>query len=383
MLEINQYPYHKISSDKMLELEYIEDVLKSGQTSGNQYQANKVSDILKKDFNFKNVLLTPSATAALEMMALLLNIGPGDEVIMPSFTFVSTANAFALRGAKVVFADIEEKTLNLCPQSLEKSITEKTKACVVIHYGGVAADLTKIQNICIKNNIILLEDAAQCIGSQYDDKFLGSFGSLACLSFHQSKNIQCGEGGALLINDNKYIDAARIIQEKGTNRFDFKSGKANKYVWQSLGSSYLMPELSAAYLRAQLTHWKPWQVERIKVWNSYYKCLKVFSDKGLCKIASLHDKVAHNAHIFWLVLPEANIKEDFIDFMNAHSVQVATHYEPLHKSKAAEKFALNYQKLNVTESIVEGLVRLPIYSQLSEDLNNIILALNKFFKELQ
>ena len=379
MQQVYDIPYHQVYSDKELELKYLNEVLESGATSGNQGQCQKVIEKLKSDFSYKEVLLLPSATSALEMMALLLEIAPGDEVIMPSFTFVSTANAFALRGAKIVFVDIEEDTLNLCPLSLEEAITSATKACVVIHYGGVAAKLNEIQSICQKNNVILLEDSAQCIGSQYKGTYLGNFGELSCLSFHQSKNVQCGEGGALIINSEKYTKRARIIQEKGTNRFEFKEGRVNKYHWLDLGSSYLMPELSAAYLRAQLSHWEEQQEIRQKNWHQYYEAFLNLQKLGHCRLVNLPKDVEVNGHVFYLLLNSQDERESFVAYMKTQSIQVATHYEALHLTKFGIKLTQTVGDLKHTEKVVSRLVRLPTYPMSKESSARVIKAVNSYF----
>ncbi|MCB9026089.1 MAG: dTDP-4-amino-4,6-dideoxygalactose transaminase [Bdellovibrionaceae bacterium] len=377
-----EIPYHKVFANKALELKYINEVLESGKTSGNQEQCQNVINCLKRDFSYNDVLLMPSATSALEAMALLLDIQVGDEIIMPSFTFVSTANAFALRGAKIVFADIESETLNLCPKSLERSITPKTKACIVINYGGIAAKIYEIKDLCEKNNIVLLEDAAQCLGSKYQGEFLGSFGSMSCLSFHESKIVQCGEGGALILNDSRFLQRARRIQDKGTNRHEFKLGNVSKYQWQDLGSSYLMSELNAAYLRSQLNFWQEIVETRKKIWNLYHNAFSSFENSGICQTAKIPKDAITNGHIFYLVFSNSTQRDNFTIHMKREGVECVTHYEPLHNSPMAAKLGVNFESLDVTEKVFAGLVRLPIYPGLESKIELIIKAVKTYFNKI-
>lgn len=373
-------PYHQTDCDADKALAYSREVIESGQTSGNKRQSELVQNLLKREFAFKEVFLMPSATSALESMALLLDIQPGDEVIMPSFTFVSTANAFALRGARIVFVDIEPETLNLCPRALERAITPKTKACVVIHYAGVAAKIQEIQVICEQHQLHLLEDTAQCLGAQFEDKFLGHFGTMACLSFHESKMVQCGEGGALIINDPSYVDRAHILQDKGTNRYDFSRGLVRKYHWLDLGSSYLMPELSAAYLRSQLENWRTWLEIRQQIWQQYFLHLQSYQDRGWCQLAKVPQGAKLNGHIFYVIFPERVHRDKFIEHMKNASIEVSTHYEPLHQGQAARQFAEVRGSMPVTEQVAAGLVRLPIYPKMYDQQAKVIEAIQQFFK---
>ena len=261
------------------ELSFLKEVIEKRKICGDGYYTSECSKLLAEYLDCKNILLTTSCTHALEMCAILLDIKTGDEIIMPSFTFVSTANAFLLRGAKIVFVDIDPNTMNISPDEIEKNITEKTKLIVIVHYAGAACDLDAIMGISYKYNIPFVEDAAQCIGSFYKGKHLGTFGVMGCLSFHETKNIHCGEGGALIINDNSLLERAEILREKGTNRKKYLSGQVDKYSWVDVGSSYLPSELNAAFLYCQLENIENVNKSRRKIWEEYYSSLS--SIKGI------------------------------------------------------------------------------------------------------
>lgn len=308
-------------------------------------------------------LLTNSCTQALEMAAILLDLGPGDEVIMPSYTFVSTANAFALRGAVPVFVDVNPKTLNIDVSQIEQAITQKTKAIVAVHYAAMACDMPLIMDLAKKYELFVVEDAAQCIDAYFEDKHLGTIGHLGAFSFHHTKNIHSGLGGALLINDKKLVERAYAVWQKGTNREAFLHGKVDKYTWVDLGSSYLMSEITAALLSAQLDEVKEVTKKRLDIWN-YYQA--AFKNLGF-GLPGGNDKARHNGHLFYLLLPSFEARSDFISHMQKAGIQVATHYEPLHSSVAGKKWGLVSQKLFNTDDLACRLVRLPLFSELTEE----------------
>jgi dTDP-4-amino-4,6-dideoxygalactose transaminase len=309
-----------------------------------------------------NVLATHSCTAALEMSAILIDIKKGDEVIMPSYTFVSTANAFAIRGAKIVFADIDYENLNIDENKVSELITKKTKAIVVVHYAGVACKIDKILSIAKKNNLFLIEDAAQAFMSKYKGKYLGTFGDFGTFSFHETKNLICGQGGMLLVNKKSYLKRATYLRDKGTNRSEYNRKMIKNYTWVDLGSSYTMGELSASILKVQLK--KKFEIfkKKRKIWMMYYNYLKPYN-----KYFDLPIRInkESNGHIFYLLLPNKVIRDNLKKKI-AKYVFLATHYEPLHKSKAGKIYGKTKNKLRVTESISKRLIRLPTYLHLNE-----------------
>lgn len=365
-------PFHKFPKFPDREKYFINQVLESEQTCGNGIQCQSVEEQLRTDFQFKNVLLTPSATHALEMMALLMDCKPGDEVIMPSYTFTSTANAFALRGAKIVFVDIDE-SLNLCPQKLLEAINPNTKACVVIHYGGLAADCEALERICKSHNILLLEDAAHGLGAKYKNSYLGGIGEMGCLSFHQTKNVQCGEGGALIVQDEDLFRRAQIVQEKGTNRKEFKAGLVNKYQWQDIGTSNIMPELSAAYLRAHLEKWQEITSRRQQLFNLYRSELVEAVSAKKVQLPIINQNASGNGHIFYLLFHNEADALGFKSRMLDLGIQVTSHYEPLHLTKVASRWSRVHGNLNRTEQVAKSLVRLPLFFGLEDCQQKLIV----------
>lgn len=336
---------------------------------------------LKESCNAEKVLLTTSCTHALEMAAILLEVQPGDEVIMPSFTFVSTANAFALRGAKIVFVDIHPKSMNIDERLIEAVITEKTKAVVVVHYGGVGCNMEVIVPLAEKHNIAVVEDAAQCVGATYQGKALGTFGDFGTFSFHETKNIHCGEGGALLINNPKFAARAEIIREKGTNRAQFLRGQVDKYTWVDLGSSYLPSELNAAYLLAQLNEKEKVSDRRRAIWNLYYKGLEPLSRNGHI---GLHDALSgndeHNGHLFFIKCKDVNERSRLISHLKANEIQSVFHYVPLHSAKAGRELGIMIGEDRYTTKESERLLRLPLHYELSnKDINRIVAEVKAFY----
>lgn len=318
-------------------------------------------------------LLTTSCTDALEMAAILTGVGSGDEVIMPSFTFVSSANAFVLRGAKVRFVDVESKSMNLDLEAVRKAINSKTKVILIVHYAGMSCDMEELQKICHENKLILVEDAAQALLSTYNGKSLGTFGDMACFSFHDTKNIHCGEGGAFIVNNSDFLERAEIIIEKGTDRSKFLNGIVDKYTWQDIGSSFLLSELNAAFLAPQLKNARNITDRRLIIWTEYKKHL------GSLKHIEPIDGVSHNAHLFAIICPDVFTRSRFIAHMKEHGIQVVPHYVPLHSSPAGKRFGeFSGEDINTT-SMSERLVRLPLfYSMTDEQVKKVIEATLSF-----
>jgi dTDP-4-amino-4,6-dideoxygalactose transaminase len=327
--------------------------------SSNGYFTNKCELWLKKNINCKEALLVHSCTAALEMCALLLNIKKNDEIIMPSYTFVSTANAFVLRGGVPVFVDIDPKTLNIDPKKIEKAVTKRTKAIVAVHYAGVSCDMDPILKIAKKYKLYMIEDAAQAILSSYKGRPLGSIGDLATLSFHDSKNIHCGEGGALLINNKKFIKRAKILRDKGTNRDDFNNNVVKKYTWVDIGSSYGLSEINAAFLYAQLSESKSIIKNRIKAWNIYHNLFyKLEKEKKITRpIKQSYTK--SNAHIYYIIVKK-KIRDQLIKYLKSQKIFAIFHYVPLHSSNFFMKYNKNKFNLPNTDLLSNSLIRLPL-----------------------
>ena len=343
------------------ELLNIEEAHENMVLAGDGPFTKRCSEFLEQDIGSKKALLTHSCTAALEMTAHLMDFTPGDEVIMPSYTFVSTANAFVLRGAVPVFVDIREVTLNIDENLIESAITPKTKAIVVVHYAGVACEMDKILEIAKNHNLTVIEDAAQGIMSKYKGQSLGSFGDFGCLSFHETKNIHCGEGGALLINDKKYIERAEIIREKGTNRSQFFRGQVNKYRWVDIGSSYLPGELTAAFLFAQLEQTQRITADRLSVWHKYYRIFEDLESTEKVRRPIIPKECEHNGHIYYLLLNKRYNRDSVLHKMNELGVNAVFHYQPLHSSPAGKKYGRHTSPLHVTDDISERIIRLPMW----------------------
>ena len=362
------------------ELSYIAQAHQEGHLSGDGTFTKKCHAWLEKEIGCQKALLTHSCTGALEMAAMLANIGPGDEVIMPSYTFVSTANAFALRGATPVFVDIRSDTLNLDETRVEAAITENTRAIVPVHYAGVACEMDTIMEIAHRHNLIVIEDAAQGIESSYKGRPLGSIGHLATLSFHETKNIISGEGGALLINSVDMCERAEIIREKGTNRSQFFRGQVDKYTWVDFGSSYLPSDLVGAFLWAQMEESKAITRKRLDIWNEYHSAFKELEGQGKIRRPIIPSECAHNAHMYYLLLPDFESRTSLIDSLSKGGIGTVFHYVPLHSSPMGKKVARVSGELHVTEDLSVRLVRLPLWlgleSQLSEVIREIKLWLN-------
>ena len=369
-------PFNKIHLTGKEHL-YISEAMDS-QISGDGKFTKKCSKWLEDTICAEKVLLTHSCTAALEMAAILINIQPGDEVIIPSFTFVSTANAFVLRGAIPVFVDININNLNIDVEKIEKAITKKTKAIIPVHYAGNSCDMRKISEIAKAYGLFVIEDAAQSILSFQNGKHNGSVGDLSTFSFHQTKNITCGEGGALVINNPKLSERAEIIREKGTNRSAFLNKKTSLYTWIDIGSSYLINEISAAFLWAQLQEAKNITSKRLQIWQKYKNEFSEFENNGKLKLQKLSKNSKINAHIFYILLKDKSYQQRFIDYMNKNLIQCLTHYVPLHNSPYGKKISKIKLPLEVTESVSNRLVRLPIWIGLDNYQKLIIQRAKEF-----
>lgn len=362
-----------------VETQYIEAAVKSMKISGDGMFTKKCHQFLESKYGFKKCLLTTSCTDALEMAAILIDIQPGDEVIMPSYTFVSTANAFVLRGAKIVFADSMDNNPNMNVSALEALITEKTKAIVPVHYAGVACDMDAIMTLANKYNLFVVEDAAQAIDSFYKGKPLGSIGHLSAFSFHETKNIISGEGGMLVINDERFIERAEIIREKGTNRSKFFRGEVDKYGWVDIGSSFLPSDIIAAFLFAQLENLEKIQTRRKEIWQLYYEHLAPLSDNKTIALPNIADYSTNNAHMFYILVDNLNTRTALIDHLKQNDIHAVFHYISLHKSSF---YAAKHdgRTLDNCDRYTDTLIRLPFYFELSnEDVKLICDTIKTFF----
>lgn len=364
------------------ELDYIAEAANLGQLAGDGLFTEKCRKWLQNNIGCDEALLTPSCTAALEMAALLIDTQQGDEIIMPSYTFVSTANAFVLQGGVPVFIDVKRNTLNIDESLIEAAITPKTKAIVVVHYAGLACEMDQIVKIARKHNLYLIEDAAQGIMSKYKGSPLGSFGDLACLSFHETKNIVSGEGGALLINNSKFTERAEIIRQKGTDRDKYFRGQVDKYSWQEAGSSFLPGEIIAAFLWAQLEQAESISSKRLAIWEFYTRFFRDIDSHRISFAGDAPLDCKINGHIFYALLDDIIARDHFINKMRDKGVYCAFHYVPLHNSEAGKKFGRIGSSMEVTENISERLVRLPVWlgvnkEQVTESALSVISLLEQ------
>jgi dTDP-4-amino-4,6-dideoxygalactose transaminase len=366
------------------EAKNIAEVLASNFLSGDGIFTKKCSNWLENHNACSKALLTHSCTAALEMAALLLDIKMGDEVIMPSYTFVSTANAFVLRGARPVFVDIRDDTKNINEELIEAAITDSTKAIVCVHYAGVSCEMNKINDIAEKYNLFVVEDAAQGICSKYYGNALGSLSDLGTFSFHETKNINSGEGGALLVNNPNFVERAEIIREKGTNRSKFYRGEIDKYTWVDLGSSYLPSEIMAAFLFSQMQEANAITEKRLDIWNRYHNELKILEEKSFIERPFVPSHCNHNAHMYYIILNSEDIRKKFISYMKDNSIHCTFHYQPLHDSPIYRKKFPDYDKiksnLSITNKVSKTLVRIPIWIGIDSFQDFIIEKLIKFFE---
>ena len=361
------------------EMNYIKDCVDNQKICGDGKYTKLCNAWIEERMKTKKCLLTTSCTHATEMAALLANIKEGDEVIMPSFTFVSTADAFVLRGAKPVFVDIRPDTMNIDEQKIEAAVTDKTKAIVPVHYAGVACEMDTIMDIAARHNLMVIEDAAQGVMSSYKGKALGTIGDFGCYSFHETKNYSMGEGGALLIRDDAHIEDAEIIREKGTDRSRFFRGQVDKYTWVNYGSSYLPSDMNAAYLYAQLEMADEINNARLKIWNTYYEGLKEISDAGKISLPHVPKDCVHNAHMFYIKTANVEERTALISFLKENDILSVFHYIPLHSSPAGQKFGEFSGKDEYTTIESERLTRLPLYYGLTEDQNHYIIDKIKEF----
>lgn len=355
------------------EFGFIEKTLQNHHISGDGYYTKKCNEVLENNTSCCKALLTHSCTAALEMSALLLDIKPGDEVICPSYTFVTTASSFALRGAKLVFVDIRDDTLNIDENKIEEAITAKTKAIVPVHYAGVSAEMDKILEIAKKHNLAVVEDAAQAVGSTYKNKACGSIGDMGCYSFHETKNVVCGEGGALIINKDDYVEDAEIIREKGTNRSKFFRGQVDKYTWVALGSSYLPSDMNAAYLYPQLEAMDKINGRRLMLWQRYHDAFAEYEKKSVVRRPYIPAECRHNAHMYYLRFNDLEKRSAFIDFMKQNDIMCVFHYIPLHSSPAGLEYGRFAGDMKTTDKVSDTLVRLPLFYGLAEETQDYVI----------
>ncbi len=365
------------------EVHYIYQAVSSGKISGDGIFTKKCHRYFEDNFGFGKCLLTTSCTDALEMCALLLGIGPGDEVIMPSFTFVSTANAFVLRGAKIIFADSNPLNPNLDIAAIEPLINSRTKAIVVVHYAGIACDMDPVMELAAKYNIHVVEDAAQAIDSQYKGRPLGTIGHLSAFSFHETKNIQCGEGGMLVLNDESFVKRAEIIREKGTNRSAFFRGETDKYGWVDVGSSFLPSEITAAFLYAQLENLSEIQIRRKQIWNKYDQALKPLEELGKLRLPHLPDFATNNAHMYYIICNSLAERTGLIGHLKKNDIMAVFHYLSLHQS-VFYKDKHDGRELLLTDRYTDRLLRLPLFFELADtEQDKIIKAIAGFFTDQQ
>lgn len=364
------------------ELDYVKEAIKDNhKICGDGPFTKRCNKWMEERFLVDKVLLTTSCTHALEMAAILANIKEGDEVITTSFTFVSTVNAFVLRGAKIVFVDIRPDTMNIDENLIEDAITEKTKVIVPVHYAGVACEMDKIMEIAKKHNLIVIEDAAQGVMSKYKEKALGTIGDFGCFSFHETKNYSMGEGGALLIRNNNFSERAEIIREKGTDRSKFFRGQVDKYTWVDMGSSYLPSELNAAYLYAQLENADEINENRLKSWNIYEKNLKELEDKKILELPKISKECTHNAHMFYIKCKNLEERSRLIESLKENEVSSVFHYIPLHTAEAGKRFGRFNGKDIFTTKESERLLRLPMYYGLKEkEIIHVCEKIKEFYR---
>ena len=363
------------------EVEYMQSAMASGKLCGDGGFTRRCQQWMEQHFGSKKVLLTPSCTASLEMAALLIDLQPGDEVIMPSYTFVSTANAFVLRGATIVFVDVRPDTLNIDETLIEAAITPKTRAIVPVHYAGVACEMDTIMALAAKHQLYVIEDAAQGVMSQYKGRALGTIGHIGCFSFHETKNYTAGgEGGATLINDASMVERAEVIREKGTNRSQFFRGQVDKYTWRDVGSSYLMADLQAAYLWAQLEAAERINQQRLQLWQRYYDALQPLAAAGRIELPTVPKQCRHNAHMFYIKLRDSDDRQALIGWMKEAEILTVFHYIPLHTSPAGERFGRFHGDDAFTTRESERLLRLPLFYNLSDNnQRTVISSLLSFF----
>ena len=362
------------------EMKYMKEAIENHKICGDGPFTQKCNAWLENKFDAKRVMLTTSGSTALDMAAFLCGIEPGDEVILPSFTFSSTANSFVLAGARLVFVDIRPDTMNIDETKIEAAITDKTKVICPVHYAGVACNMDKIMDIARKYNLKVVEDAAQGVMSKYKNKALGTIGDFGCFSFHETKNYSMGEGGAIVINNPDYIERAEILREKGTNRAQFFRGQVAKYNWVDFGDSYLQSDLNAAYLWAQLEVADAINSDRLKTWNTYFTALKPLEDRGVIELPTIPKECSHNAHMFYIKTKDLVTRQRFISFMKENDILCTFHYVPLHSAPAGKKFGRFNGIDEYTTMESDRLVRLPLYYNMEKnDIAEVIDKTLEFF----
>lgn len=363
------------------EFDYMKQAVDNHKICGDGSFTKRCDEWLENKFHAKKVMLTTSGSSALDMAALLCGINAGDEVILPSFTFSSTANAFVLAGAKLVFVDIRPDTMNIDEKKIEDAVTEKTKVICPVHYAGVSCEMDAIMDIARRHNLMVVEDAAQGVMSSYKGKSLGTIGDFGCYSFHETKNYSMGEGGAIVINNETYIEKAEILREKGTNRSQFFRGQVAKYNWVDFGDSYLQSDLNAAYLWAQLEQADRINNNRLETWNRYHSALKPLAEDGTIELPFIPEDCVHNAHMFYIKCKDLQTRQSFIQFMKENDILCVFHYVPLHSAPAGIRFGRFSGKDEYTTMESDRLVRLPLYYNMNEnDVNKVIEKTVEFFK---
>jgi len=362
------------------EIEYMTEAVAHGHLGGDGPFARRCQQLLEQRLSVAKVLLTHSCTGALEMAALLGDIGYGDEVIMSSYTFVSTANAFVLRGARPRFVDVRRDTLNLDEQLVEEAVGERTAAIVPVHYAGVGCEMDVIVPVAARHDLLVIEDAAQALGANWRDQHLGTFGQLGCFSFHETKNLVCGEGGALAVNSERLIERAEMIHQKGTNRQQFLRGEVDKYTWLDLGSSFAPSEITAAFLYGQLERQKAVQTARMKLWQIYHQALADLEEAGCLRRPHCPSHCTHNAHIYYVLVTDLAQRQALIKHLADCGIGATFHYVPLHSSPMGQRLGYRPGQLPITEEISERLLRLPLYFELSQaEVMRVIDAIGDFF----
>lgn len=362
------------------EMDYMREAIENNKICGDGPFTKKCDAWMEERFESPKVLFTTSGSTALDMAALLCGLKPGDEVILPSFTFSSTANSFVLAGATLVFVDIRPDTMNIDETKIEEAITSKTKVICPVHYAGVACEMDTIMDIAKRHNLMVVEDAAQGVMSTYKGKALGTIGDFGCFSFHETKNYSAGEGGAILINNTDYMEKAEILREKGTNRSQFFRGQVDKYNWVEFGDSYLQSDLNAAYLWAQLEKADEINQNRLATWNTYYEALKPLEMNGIIELPIIPEECEHNAHMFYLKTKDLDTRQAYIKFMKENDICCVFHYVPLHSAPAGKKYGRFVGKDEHTTSDSDRLVRLPMYYNMdSNDIEKVINKTLEFF----
>lgn len=363
------------------EIGYISHAHDLGQLAGDGFYTKKCHEWIERNIDCNKALLTHSCSSALEMMAILAKVKPGDEVIMPSFTFVTTANAFVLRGATPVFVDIREDTLNINEGLIENAITSKTKAIVVVHYAGISCEMDTIKKIAKKHNLLLIEDAAQGFLSKYKGQYLGTLGDMGGISFHETKNITSGEGGTLLVNNKNFIELAEIVREKGTDRSKFMRGQVDKYTWIDIGSSYLPGEIIAAFLYAQLEKAHAITQRRIVIWNDYHGKMEELEKYGLIKRPFIPSYCQHNGHLYYIVTKGSEIRNNLIEFLKKRGIYAPFHYVPLHSSPGGKKYARFDGTMEITDNVSSSLIRLPLFYDIKDkEIEYVVNSIYDFYK---